>query len=229
MTTARDIVKKSLQKIGALVKSEEPQADEADDGLAALNALMASWGNDSLNEYARTLETFTLTGAASYTIGSGGNFNTVRPSNIVSATVRSGSIDYVVNIIDDSTYNDIPYKNTTGTPLFLNYSNAYPLGVIKLYPIDNGMTSITLLTEKPLNGFATLDTDMSLPDGWERALIYNLALDLAPEYNQKPDAYVIKVAQESLGLIRSKVAQVRGMDAFPNGVRVRNIYSGWAY
>ena len=227
MTTARTIVKKSLQKIGALVKSEEPDADEADDGLSALNALMASWGNDSLNEYARTLETFSLTGASSYTIGSGGNFNTTRPSNIVSATVKSGSIDYTLTVVDDETYNSIAYKNITGIPQFINYSNAYPLGVIRLYPLDNGVTSITLLTEKPLTEFAALDTDMSLPDGWERALIYNLALEIAPEYNMKPDAYIAKVAQESLGLIKSKVAQVRGMDAFPLGVQVRNIYSGY--
>jgi len=227
MTTARTIIKKSLQKIGALVKSEEPAADESDDGLSALNALMDSWGNDSLNEYARTLETFTLNSSASYTIGSGGNFNTVRPSNIVSATVRSGEIDYAVDVIDDSTYNNISYKSTTGIPQFLNYSNAYPLGVIKLYPIDSGASSITLLTEKPLTGFATLDTDMSLPPGWERALVYNLALELAPEYDQKPDAYIAKVAQESLGMIRAKVAQVRGMDAYPSGVQIRNIFSGW--
>lgn len=229
MTTARSIIKKSLQKIGALVKSEEPAADESADGLSALNALMASWSNDSLNEYARTLETFSLTSAANYTIGSGGNFNTVRPSNIVSATVRSGDIDYVVTVIDDETYNSISYKGLTGIPEFLNYSNAYPLGVIKLYPRDSGVLSITLLTEKPLTEFASLDTDMSLPDGWERALIYNLALELAPEYNMKPDAYIAKVAQESLGMIRGKVAQVRGMDAFPDGVQVRNIYSGWRY
>ncbi len=225
--TARTIVKKALQKIGALVKSEEPSADESDDGLAALNALMASWSNDSLNIYARTLETFNLTGSASYTIGSGGNFNTVRPSNIVDATVRSGSIDYTVTIIDDTTYNDIPYKDTTGIPQFLNYSNAYPLGVIKMYPRDNGVSSITLLSEKAVTGFSTLDTELSLPDGWERALIYNLALEIAPEYNMKPDAYVAKVAQEALGLIKAKVAQVRGMDAFPSGVQVRNIFSGY--
>jgi hypothetical protein len=70
---------------------------------------------------------------------------------------------------------------------------------------------------------------MSLPDGWERALIYNLALELAPEYSQKPDAYIVKIANDSLGAIRQKVAQVRGMDAYPNNLAVRNIFSGWRY
>jgi hypothetical protein len=227
--TARDIITRSLQKIGALTKNEAPAADEANDGLNSLNALISSWSNDSLNIYARTWETFSLTGATSYTIGTGGNFNTARPTNIVAAYLRSGTIDYPITIIDDSAYVSISYKNLQGIPEFLNYDNAYPLGRIRLYPLDNASYSLFLLTEKSVTSFATLDTDMSLPDGWERALIYNLALELAPEYSQKPDAYIVKIANDSLGAIRQKVAQVRGMDAYPNNLAVRNIFSGWRY
>lgn len=229
MTTARDIITKSLQKIGALVKSEPPSADEANDALDSLNALISSWSNDSLNIYARTWETFSLTGAESYTIGTGGNFNTARPTNIVAAYLRSGTIDYPITVIDDEAYTSISYKGLQGIPEFLNYDNAYPLGRIRLYPLDNASYTLFLLTEKSVAGFATLDTEMSLPDGWERALIYNLALELAPEYNQKPDPYIVKIAGDSLGMIRQKVAQVRGMDAYPNDLAVRNIFSGWRY
>jgi hypothetical protein len=229
MTTARDIITRSLQKIGAIVKNEAPAADEANDGLNSLNALISSWSNDSLNIYARTWETFSLTGASSYTIGTGGNFNTARPTNIVAAYLRSGTIDYPIDIIDDGAYVSISYKNLQGIPEFLNYDNAYPLGRIRLYPLDNAGYSLFLLTEKAVSSFATLDTDMSLPDGWERALIYNLALELAPEYSQKPDAYIVKIANDSLGAIRQKVAQVRTMDAYPSNLAVRNIFSGWRY
>jgi len=229
MTTARDIIKRSLQKIGALVKNEEPSADEANDGLNSLNALLDSWGNDSLNIYARTWESFTMTGASSYTIGTGGNFNTVRPSNIVSAYARSGSIDYQMIVIDDEAYNSISYKSLDGIPEFLNYSNSYPLSIIRPYPIGSSSYALYLLTEKPLTSFTTLDTELSMPPGVERALIYNLALELAPEYSQKPDAYIVKIASESLGLIRTKVAQVRHMDAFTQSPFVRNIFSGWRY
>jgi len=229
MTTARDIITRSLQKIGAIVKNEVPAADEANDGLNSLNALISSWSNDSLNIYARTWETFSLTGASSYTIGTGGNFNTARPTNIVAAYLRSGTIDYPIDIIDDAAYVSISYKNLQGIPEFLNYDNGYPLGRIRLYPLDNAGYSLFLLTEKAVSQFATLDTDMSLPDGWERALIYNLALELAPEYSQKPDAYIVKIANDSLGAIRQKVAQVRTMDAYPSNLAVRNIFSGWRY
>lgn len=229
MASARDIITKALQKIGAIVKNEAPSADEAEDALDSLNALISSWSNDSLNIYARTWETFSLTGATSYTIGTGGNFNTARPTNIVGAYLRSGTIDYPITIIDDSAYISISYKNLQGIPEFLNYDNAYPLGRIRLYPLDNAGYTLFLLTEKSVTSFTTLDTEMSLPDGWERALVYNLALELAPEYSQKPDAYIVKIAGDSLGAIRQKVAQVRGMDAYPNNLAVRNIFSGWRY
>lgn len=229
ITTARDIIKRSLQKIGAITKNEDPSADEANDALNSLNALLDSWSNDSLNIYARTWESFALTGASSYTIGTGGNFSTTRPTNIVDAYARSGTIDYPMSVIDDEAYSSITFKSLSGIPEFLNYSNSYPLGIIRTYPLGSSSYTLYILTEKPLTDFTTLDTALSMPPGTERALIYNLAIELAPEYNQKPDPYIVKIAAESLGLIRGKVAQVRGMDAYPQNLSVRNIFSGWRY
>lgn len=230
MTTARDIVKKSLQKIGALVKSEEPSADEADDGLSSLNSLISSWSNDSLVMFARTWESFTLSGGtASYTIGSGGALNTTRPMDIVDCYLSVGTIDYAMSIVTDEAYNSISFKSLTGIPEFLNYDNAYPLGKIRLYPIPSGNYTLFLLSEKLVTSFATLDTDMSLPNGFERALVYNLAIELAPEYAQKPDPSIVAIAKDSLGLIRIETAKNRPLDAYPQDLTVRNIFSGWRY
>lgn len=228
-TTARTIIKKALNKIGALTKNEEPSADEANDGLAALGALIGSWSNDSLNIYARGWETFSLTSSASYTIGSSGTFNTARPTNIVDAYIRSGTIDYPITIVDDEAYNSISFKSLQGIPRFLNYDNSYPLGIIRLYPVPSASYSLFILTEKALTEFTALDTALSMPPGTERALIYNLGIDLAPEYSQQISAEHAKTAGDSLGLIRTKVAQVRGMDAYPLKVTAGNIYSGWLY
>lgn len=227
-TTARTIITKALQKNGALVKSETPDADEASDGLSALNALLGSWSNDSLNIYARTWETFTLvSGTASYTIGSGGVFNTVRPMAIIDAYARSGTVDYPMSVIDDDAYNSIPFKTGLGIPEFVNYDNACPLGTIRIYFVPSAAYSLFLLTEKALTEFSTLDTNLSMPPGTERALIYNLAIDLAPEYLQQITPQLQKIADTSLGAIRTATAKVRGMDAYPRNLAVRNIFTGW--
>lgn len=228
MTTAREIIRKALLKIGALVKTEDPSADEANDALMSLNALISSWSNDSLTLYARSWETFTLTsGIGTYTIGPGGNFNTTRPLVVRDAYVRLGGTDYAVGIVTDEAYNSISFKALTGIPQFLNYDNAYPLANIRIYPVPSSAYPLFLLTEKAITQFATLDIEMSLPDGWERALVYNLALELAPEYAQPVDPSVVNIANSSLGLLRTGVAKNRPMDAYPQDLTVRNVYTGW--
>ena len=228
MTTARDIIKKSLQKIGVLVKSEAPSADEADDALASLNQMIASWANDSACITSRAWETFTLSGGVgTYTMGSGGSFNTTRPIRILDAYVRIGTVDQGVGIISDEAYNSISFKSLTGVPQFLNYDNAFPTDNVRIYPVPSTSYPLFILSEKPLAEFATLDTVVSLPAGWERALVYNLALELAPEYQQQPDPSIIKIAADSLGMIRKATIKARPIQAYPQNLQLQNIYSGW--
>jgi len=228
MTTARDIIKKAMQKIGVLVKSEAPSDDEADDALASLNQLIESWSNDSSCIISRAWESFPLTGGVStYTMSSGLTFNTVRPIKILESYVRVGSIDYGVGIISDEIYNGITFKSINGIPQFLNYDNSYPTDNIRLYPVPAAAYTLFILSEKPLSGFATLDTTVSMPAGWERALVYNLALELAPEYKQQPDPSIVKIAADSLGLARRATLRARPMDAYPQNLQIRNIYTGW--
>jgi hypothetical protein len=226
MTTARDIIKKSLQKIGVLVKQEDPSSDEANDALDALNALISSWSNDSLVIYARTWENFALTGGdGEYTIGTGGNFNTTRPIAIIDGYTRLINDDYPLRIVSDEVYAAIPDKTSPGRPDVLNYDNAYPTAKIRLWSVPDVNYTLYIQTEKELTQF-TLDTTVALPPGWVRALVNNLAVELAPEYGQEVPDTVLMAARESKGLISRSVNRVRGMSARSAGFGGSNIYSG---
>lgn len=229
MTTALGIITSAMRKAGVLVKNEAPSADEAADGLEMLNDLLASISNDSLIVYARTTESFTLAGGtASYTIGSGATFNTVRPIKIISAYVRTGNIDYPLQMVNDEQYASIIYKGATGIPEFLNYTNAFPQATINLYPKPSGSYEIFIVTEKQLSTF-TLNETVSLPPGWKRMLIYNLAIELAPEYGQPASGEVIQIAKDSKAEIRASVMAAKKMQ-WDNGLTVDgNIYTGWGY
>jgi hypothetical protein len=227
MTTARTIIKKAMLKVGILTKTEEPSADEANDALDALNAMLSSWSNDAMLIYARTLENFPLVaGTATYTIGSSQTFNTTRPIFIVDSFVRSGSVDYDLTTITDERYNAIELKTVQGIPEFINYTNGYPAGTIKLYPVPASNYTLYLNTEKELTSF-TLDATVSLPPGWEQALIYNLAVLLAPEYGQEISQAVYQIAQDSKGAIKTAIMRNRTMDANPPVNGTNNIYAGW--
>jgi hypothetical protein len=229
MTTALGIITSAMRKAGVLVKNETPSADEAMDGLEMLNDLLLSISNDSLVTYSRTVEDFTLSGGvASYTIGSGATFDTVRPIKIISAYVRIGNIDYPLSVVTDENYASIGIKDIGGIPEFLNYTNAFPQAVINLYPVPAAAYQIFLVTEKQLSTF-TLNQTVSLPPGWRRMLVYNLALELAPEYGQQIDPRVDQIARESKAEIRAAVMAAKPMQ-WENGVGdEQNIYAGYNY
>ncbi len=225
MTTANDIIKSAFRIAGVTVKGESPDSDEVQDALETLNDLINSLSNDSLFIYSRTTESFSLTGASSYTIGSGGDFDTVRPMNIVSAYVRQGTTDYPVDIITDEEYANISQKSINTRPYFLNYNPTYPLGTIKVYGLGSGYT-LFLVTEKPLTTL-TLNGVVSLPQGWLRYLKNQLSLEISAEYGQPPSEAAYAIAKDAMGLIKRSAAKNRTMDANPLAKATNNIYTGW--
>lgn len=227
-TTALKLIKKAFQKAGILTKTQNPSADEANDALDALNGMIASWSNDSLMIYARAWETFPLTGAQEYTIGPGGDFNTTRPIDIIAAYGKLGVTDYPIAVINDEAYNlAIAMKTTPGQPEWLNFDNGYPLPKIRLWPVGGASYSLFLLTEKPLSSFTDLNAVVDLPPGWERALIYNLAIEISGDYDQEVPESVAKIAVESKSMIQKAILKNHNLDCGPQMVNPNNIYTGW--
>jgi len=200
--------------------------------------MISSWSNDSMLAISRKREVFSVSdNKTSYSIGpnltelpddeSGIDFVTVRPIEIISATVKLGNVDYPLSIIADDSYIDgLAIKNTLGIPRLLNYDNAYPTGNIFLYPTPSADYSITLMSDKPLLKLETLDSSFDFPPGWEEAVIYNLAIRLAGQYGQPVTAILDKMAKESLGSIRKAILRNRNLDANYRN-KTNNVYSGW--
>lgn len=228
MTTARNIITRALQVNGVLTKGEPPSGDEASDGLTTLNNLLSSWSNDSLLIYARLQENFPfVSGKASYTIGSGGDFNTSRPLHILSAFTRIGNIDYDIEVISDLEFDEISQKDLSNSfPNVLFYSAGSPLGTLTFYPVPTG-GQLYLRTEKQLTNFPSLDTSLELPPGWERGLIYNLSLETASEYGQPVNEAVYQIAMDALGKIKTAVARNKTMDFNYRTGNNDNIFTGW--
>lgn len=228
MPTARNIIKRSMQKAGILTKTEDPSADEAADALQSLNNLLGTWSNRALDISARAWETFTLSGGVtSYTIGAGQTFNTSRPVKIVEAYIRQpGNTDTPLDIIDDEQYNQIQSKSTQGLPYFLSYDNAYPSATIRLYPVPSSAYQLFILSEKPLTSF-TLDQNVDYPAGWEDAIISNLAIRLAPEYGQPVSADLREEANSSHAEIMIAIARNRPIAQNPSTGGVDTIYTGY--
>lgn len=227
-TSALDIVTGAAKLLGVVFKSEALDADEANDGLILLNDMLDSWSNDDMTTFSATLESFALTGASSYTIGVGGTFNTSRPIDIQSAVVRLASVDYPLKLITQDQYQEeIAIKSITSPiPQYLTYDNGYPLGTIKMYAVPTSGSTLTLLSDKPLANLSALTTVVDLPPGWKRALKYNLAMDLGPQYGVEVPASVAATANTSLGAIKRATAINNAMPFMPDSGARYSIYGG---
>lgn len=229
VTTLNTLVRKSMQKSGILTKTQQPAADEANDAVDAINDMLASWANDSMLCYARKWETFNMTGGVGlYTMGTGGMLNTPRPINIISSHMTDGTIDYWMKPIRDDIYNDqIQMKQAPGIPYYLQYDGGYPLQTLRLWPIPpSSLYSLFILSEKPLSSYGLNDV-IDLPPGWERAIIFNGAIEIAGDYGQEPPDTVVKIARESRQLIEKATIRSRNLDATPQMGAKNNVYSGW--
>lgn len=208
MTTALDLITGAAKLIGVTFKSEALSADEAADGLVSLNDMLASWSNNGLLCVSRVKESFSVASATSYTIGTSQTLNTTRPIDIVSATFTLSSIDNPLKRITDEEYEDIRLKAVPGgVPRFFSYDNAYSTGAIRLYPQSAG--TLNLLSEKPITNFPLVSTAATLAPGWNRAIRFNLAIEMAPEYGQEVPASVLKGAADSLADIELAIAKNR--------------------
>lgn len=221
MATGRDIVESALRLIGALATGEAAQASEAIDGLESLNDMLDSWSNDNLIVPAVTREEFSLVGGQqSYTMGPGGDWDTTRPIGLVKALLQvSGTnptFETEMKILSPKEYAVLTVKQTqSDIPFYIYRENTFPLETFKLFPVpQDGVNKVVLYTWKPLATFTNLSTSASLPPGYLRALKYNLAVEIAPEYGIEASATVNRVALESLAKIKlqNKQPQLMGCD-----------------
>jgi hypothetical protein len=202
--TGRDAITAALKKIGALAPGESLDASEATDGLAELNRMLGAWGTQKLIIHAVTQESpLTLTaGDGTVTMGTSGDITT-RPMAIEKAVIRDGTTDYPVDLLTLEEYAGIADKSTQSTyPTALYDDGGYPQRTLTLYPVPSAAKSLVLWTKRALTSIASLDTSVSLPPGYDDAIVYNLAVRLAPEYGRPVDAVVMKLADDGIALIK---------------------------
>lgn len=207
--TGRELVTASLRLIGAVAPGESLNAAEATDALAAVNRMISSWSLESLMIYTRVREEFTLTANdQSYTMGSGADFNTTRPVKIEEATIelqnQSPMVEVPLRILRNAKeWSEICAKESTAeVSQYLYVYGSYPNETLELYPKPTYAHKLVLYSWKPLTAIASLTDSLSFPPGYERALVYNAAIELSPEYGKPVSDAIALVAVDSKAAIK---------------------------
>jgi len=200
--TVQQAISRAFGKLNIFAVGEPIPPEDNAIALICFQDMIAEWASDNLLIPFNTLENFTLVvGTVSYTVGetAGATLDTVRPENIDSAFIREDNQDYDVEIIGEQTYNNLALKSTPGRPDNLYYNPTVPNGTIKLYPVPSTAAELYFSSEKPptepTTMIANMMTSLGYPRNYHNIIMYNLAIELAPEYGKTPAESVIVKAE----------------------------------
>jgi hypothetical protein len=233
--TLQQLLTKALSLINA---SASVSNDELEDARISLNLMLAEWASppNNLTVQALTYSSKTLTPAtASYTIGaSGGDWTAARPTDILNAYMRdSGNYDYPMTRMGILEYHDIVDKTSTGRPDYWIYDPySYTLGRIYLFPTPDAAETLHIDYLAPFTDLTTMASTVTVANDVLNAIRWNLALELAPEYEHQPSPVLVQKAQSSFSDLKDATAANRVRPIYPEfseaGTRrTRNILTGF--
>lgn len=207
MPTARDLIRGSLRLLGVLASGEQPSASEATDGLEALNAYLDSVSNERLTAYViERLDVPLVPGKATYTWGlPGGDIAHPRPFRLDGAVLQlvEQDYEYPLEVVDQSHYQSIALKAQESLyPSLVWYEPTYPLGTLHLWTVPQQANILGLLPWVPLTRFASLDTVLVFPPGYERWLRHALAVELSHEFGRELSPMLLAILAEAKSAIK---------------------------
>ena len=215
-----------MRLIRVLGPDENLTAQEAADGLYALNSMLDAWTIERLMVYQIRQTTHTWpANTASRTIGSGGDFDTSWPVRIeeVGSFFRDGSsIDYPVRALPREQYDLITFKSADGSvPEYLYYDYGFPIRTLYAYPIPSQSLTLYLNSWQALQQFTGLTGEINMPPGYQAAIEFNLGPWMAPEFGAAAVAAAKDIEKQAATLKQA----IRGM-VQPNMVSSVDPYSG---
>jgi len=206
--TVRDLITRALRLLGVLGEGERISSGQASDALLTFQTWIDALRAESLSLATLTRSTHSLAAQSSYTVGPGGDLNIVYPAYLdrvalIDAAVTPTS-ERPLGMFTDASWANLPQKALTATePHSVYYSPGFPLGTLHVYPVPTAAIQLALYAPgSPLTSVASLDTVISVPPGWARMLVSNLAVELAEEYGKPVSPTLLERASESKAAVK---------------------------
>jgi hypothetical protein len=207
-----DIINEAIADIGALAAGQTISPSAQTDAFLRLGQLIDSFSADPLLALFEVQHnSFALTaGTPSYFLGpSAGFLTTFPPVRVTGGSTVSGFFRQPMRLVSFDQFSKEaanPRGAQATLPYLLAADTAYPNIQLKVHepPLVNGVI-LELHYWISLTQPTAVTATVSLPNGFQRALVKNLAVTLYPQYTREKgvDPVLLKEAQDSLDFIRN--------------------------
>lgn len=210
--TPRALFAGVLQDLGVLGVGDRFSNANAEAALSLANDWLDSQALDGMVVYylPRTLKTL-ASGTASYTIGTGGQINLVRPTEITRAgliidTAADPTTEVPIAVFTDAEWALIRQKGLT-SPLIqgVHFDKSWTagLGTVHVWPVPTvDTTQLVLYTPQALTQYADLDVDVTYPPGYKRFIRAQLRKAFAGSWGKTLSAEQVDDARDSRALVK---------------------------
>lgn len=208
MTTVRDILTDALEEIGVVAVGQPAQAEDVARALRVLNRRLQTWSQRRLLLPVLVEVSVPLTGQASYTIGPSGAVVAARPIKVVHATATDASgYEYPVDVLNQFGWDAIAVKNSAGgPPSDVWYEAANTNGRVHVYPKASGYT-LQLDCHAVLATYTDVNATVVLPDGYEDAMVLDLADALCTSFGKACPPDLLRRATAAMRAVKTANAE----------------------
>jgi hypothetical protein len=200
--TTGDLINRALRLLGVLAEGETPSASTSQDSLIAVQQMIESWNTERLSVFSTQDQIFTWpAGQITRTLGPSGDFIGNRPVLFDDATYYRDpgtNVSFGIKFINQQQYDGIAVKTVTSTyPQVIFVNMTYPDATMTVYPKPTRDLEWHFISVNELSNPAVLTTNLTFPPGYLRAFVYNLAMEIAPEFGVEPSPQVTRIAMTS--------------------------------
>ena len=208
LTPALEVIKGAMLRVGVLDPIEAPTAEQVAVCLDALNGLIDAMQASPLSGIGQ-VEYVASGTAGAVTIGPAGQIDVPRPLLIAVAYCRIAGTDYPVEIISKAEWDAIDIKTLGSTwPEVCWYDDAMPIGTVRFWPVPAGTVEVHLTVTEQLQPFGTVHTSQHLGQGFKRALVLSLALEVCPIFGAQPTPQLLRDASNAMRVYKRTRAEV---------------------
>lgn len=225
--TPSDLLTLSLKMANVLGVGQVASAEDMNDLFNLMNMMLAQWQRRRYMVYQLITASKQATGAISYTVGPGGDFDIARPAKLEFAYFRQNAntplpVSYPLEILRArEDYDRISIKDLNAFPRYAYYDAGYPLANLFVWPIPNNQYEIDITVMQQLQQFTTINDQIALPPEYSAAIMWNTALEAFAMYGLPINPVVQGKAEASMRIIEEANAQIPLLQ-MPTALRGQN-------